>query len=55
MAHLPSPKRVEARQPRLKLHNEATLASGDEFAMNLVSFRALFLVAFREFLFPALR
>jgi hypothetical protein len=27
MAHLPSPKRGETRQPRLKLYNDATVAS----------------------------
>jgi hypothetical protein len=35
-------------QPHLKLYNATTVASGDESAMNLVPFRALFLANFGE-------
>jgi hypothetical protein len=46
--------RVGLTSPAL-LTNAATLASGDEQAMNFVPFRALFLANFREFIFHALR
>ena len=39
---LPFHKDGGTRQPRLKLYNVTTLASGDEFPMNFVPFRASF-------------
>jgi hypothetical protein len=45
---LPFHEGGETRQPRLKLYNATTLASGDELAMNFAPFSTLFLPNFSE-------